>query len=163
MASCAAIIESARLAIERGADSRVRVLARGDLGRISIEVIAQAAAENDGLAFRLLQEASSFLGRALADLVNLLNPRIIIFGGALFRAAPQLVTDPLVRIIRQRSLEKLANDVQLQVSPLGAEAGALGASRIIADRVLSGLYLETARPGEKVVVQERVNCGQTNC
>jgi N-acetylglucosamine repressor len=163
VASCAAIIESARLAIERGADSRVRVLARGDLGRISIEVIAQAAAENDGLAFRLLQEASSFLGRALADLVNLLNPRIIIFGGALFRAAPQLVTDPLVRIIRQRSLEKLANDVQLQVSPLGAEAGALGASRIIADRVLSGLYLETARPGEKVVVQERVNCGQTNC
>ena len=50
VASCAAIIQAGRLAIERGVDSRIRELARGDLSRISIEVIAQAAAENDSLA-----------------------------------------------------------------------------------------------------------------
>jgi predicted NBD/HSP70 family sugar kinase len=77
---------------------------------------------------------------ALADLVNLLNPQLIIFGGALFRAAPQLLADPLKRIIRQRSLEKSANDVQLKVSPLGEEAGALGASRMIAVRALEILF-----------------------
>ena len=91
MASCAAIIQAGRLAIERGVDSRIRDLALGDLNQISIEVIAQAAAENDSLAFRVLQEASSYIARGLADLVNLLNPRLIVFGGALFRAAPQLL------------------------------------------------------------------------
>ncbi len=158
VASCAAIIQAGRLAIERGVDSRIRDLALGDLNRISIEVIAQAAAENDSLAFRVLQEASSYIARGLADLVNLLNPRVIIFGGALFRAAPQLLDDPLRRIIRQRSLEKSANDVQLRVSPLGAEAGALGAARMIADRALRGLYLQTS--GEQIAATEPTDAGQ---
>ncbi len=158
VASCAAIIQAGRLAIERGVDSRIRDLALGDLDRISIEVIAQAAAENDSLAFRVLQEASSYIARGLADLVNLLNPRLIIFGGALFRAAPQLLDDPLRRIIRQRSLEKSANDVQLRVSPLGAEAGALGAARMIADRALRGLYLQTSE--EQVAAIEPTDAGQ---
>lgn len=144
VASCAAIIQAGRVAIERGVDSKIRDLAAGDMNQISIEVIAQAAAEYDSLAFRVLQEASSYIAKGLADLVNLLNPRLIILGGALFRAAPQLLSDPLRRVIRQRSLEKSANDVQLKVSPLGSEAGALGASRMIAGRALQNLYLRAA-------------------
>jgi predicted NBD/HSP70 family sugar kinase len=87
-----------------------------------------------------LQKAGSYIAIGLADLVNLLNPRVMIFGGALFRAAPQLLSDPLRRIIKQRSLEKSANEVQLQVSALGSEAGALGASRLIAEKLLDDLY-----------------------
>jgi predicted NBD/HSP70 family sugar kinase len=154
VASCAAIIQAGRLAIERGVDSRIRDLARGDLTRISIEVIAQAAAEGDSLAFRVLQEASSYIAGGLADLVNLLNPRLIIFGGALFRAAPQLLSDPLRRIIRQRALEKSSNDVQLRVSPLGGEAGALGACRMIAVRALGDLYMQATRHEIRVTNHE---------
>jgi predicted NBD/HSP70 family sugar kinase len=127
--------------MQRGVDSKIRDLSCGDLSQISVEVIAQAASENDSLAFRVLQESASQIATALADLVNLLNPRLIIFGGALFRAAPQLLSDPLRRVIRQRSLEKSANDAQLAVSPLGGEAGALGASRMVAGKALERLYL----------------------
>ena len=140
VASCAAIIQAVRTAIEQGIDSKIRDLAAGDFDKISIELIAQAAAENDSLAFRVLQKAASYIAIGLADLVNLLNPRVMIFGGALFRSVPQLLADPLRRIIKQRSLEKSANEVQLQVSPLGSEAGALGASRLIAERLLDDLY-----------------------
>jgi predicted NBD/HSP70 family sugar kinase len=150
VASCAAIIQAGRLAIERGVDSKIRDLARGDLSRISIEVIAQAAAENDSLAFRVLQEAGTHIGQGLADLVNLLNPRLIIFSGGLFRAAPQLLSDPLRRIIRQRALEKSSNDVQLRVSPLGREAGALGAARMIAVRALADLYTNAVSRSQPV-------------
>lgn len=139
--SCAAIIQAVQAAIERGVDSKIRELTCGDLKRISIEIIAQAASENDSLAYRVLQEAASYVAMGLADLVNLLNPRQIIFGGALFRAAPQLLSDPLRRVIKQRSLEKSANEVQLKVSTLGGEAGALGASRLIANQALKALYL----------------------
>ena len=62
VASCAAIIQAVRIAIEQGIDSKIRDLANGDLDRISIELIAQAAAENDSLAFRVLQKAA-FLHR----------------------------------------------------------------------------------------------------
>ncbi len=148
VASCAAIIQAVRTAIEQGIDSKIRDLAAGDLDKISIELIAQAAAENDSLAFRVLQKAASYIAIGLADLVNLLNPRVMIFGGALFRDVPQLLSDPLRRIIKQRSLEKSANEVQLRVSPLGSEAGALGASRLIAENILDCLF-STGHPAPK--------------
>jgi glucokinase-like ROK family protein len=141
VASCGAIIRAVRTAIEQGIDSKIRDLADGDLDKVSIEIIAQAVAENDSLAFRVLQKAASYIAIGLADLVNLLNPRVMICGGALFREVPQLLSEPVRRIIKQRSLEKSANEVQLQVSGLGAEAGALGASRLIAEKILSDLYI----------------------
>jgi predicted NBD/HSP70 family sugar kinase len=141
VASCAAIIEAVKVAMERGVDSAIRDLVGGSFQKISIEIIAQAAAENDSFAFRILQDAASNIAIGLADLVNLLNPRLIIFDGALFRAAPQLISDPLKRVIKQRSLEKSALDANLKVSLLGGEAGALGASRMIAGKVLKRLYM----------------------
>lgn len=140
VASCAAIIQAVRTSIEQGIDSKIRDLAAGDLEKVSIELIAQAVAENDSLAFRVLQKSASYIAIGLADLVNLLNPSVMIFGGGLFRAAPQLLADPLRRIIKQRSLEKSANEVELQISSLGSEAGALGASRLIAEQIVNTLY-----------------------
>ena len=143
VASCAAIIEAVHTAINRGVDSRIRHLAGGDLENVSIELVAQAAAANDSLAFRVLQEAASYIANGLADLVNLLNPKLIIFGGALFRSVPHLLSDPIRSIIKQRSLEKSFNDVELQVSPLGSEAGALGASRLMAENILEDLFFSS--------------------
>src|SRR6266567_8052158 len=141
MASCAAIISAARRAIEQGVDSKIRELVSGDLEQISIEVIAQAAQQNDSLAFRVFDEAVSHIGVALADVVNLLNPGVVVFGGPLFRAAPHLV-EPLKRVIKQRALERSANQVQLRVSKLGSEAGALGAARAVSEDVIEDLYRE---------------------
>ncbi len=142
LASCGAIIQSVRSAIEKGVDSQVRELSGGDLNRISIEIIGQAAMQNDSLSFRVMHEAISHIAVALADVVNLLNPHVLIFGGALFRSAPELFLEPLKRIIRQRALEKSANEVQLKISKLGGEAAALGAGRLISETVVTELYQE---------------------
>ncbi len=142
LASCGAIIHSVRSAIEKGVDSKVREFAQGDLSGISIEMIGRAALENDGLSFRVLHEAVSHIAVVLADVVNLLNPHVLIFGGALFRSSPELFLDPLKRTIRQRALEKSANEVQLSISNLGSEAGALGAARLISEIVVERLYQE---------------------
>jgi N-acetylglucosamine repressor len=147
VASCAAIIQNVRTAIERGIDSRIRDLAGGDLDQVSVELIAQAAAEDDSLAYRELQRSASYIGIGLANLVNLLNPKVVIFGGALFREIPQLIADPLRRIIKQRSLEKSAQEVQLVVSTLGREASALGAARLIAERIIEDVYLNWPSQG----------------
>ncbi len=142
LASCGAIIQSVRSAIEKGVDSKVREWAQGDLSRISIEMIGQAARENDSLSFRVLHDAVSHIAVALADVVNLLNPHVLVFGGALFRSAPELFLEPLQRTIKQRALEKSANEVQLKISTLGSEAGALGAGRLISEIVVERLYQE---------------------
>jgi len=147
VSSCAAIIQDVKAAIENGIDSKIRELAGGDLEKISIELIAQAAIEDDSLAFRVLQKSASYIGTALANLVNLMNPRVMIFGGALFREVPQLLADPLRRTIKQRSLERSANEVELKVSTLGGEASAMGAARLVAEKILADLYVNWSTHG----------------
>lgn len=142
VASCTAIIQAARSAIEHGVDSKIRELVNGDLRRISVELIVEAAQQNDSLAFRVLHEAVSHIGIALADVVNLLNPSLVIFGGPLFRAAPPLL-ELLKQVIKQRALERSANQVQLRVSTLGSEAGALGAASAMSERVVEALYRQS--------------------
>lgn len=148
VAACGAIIQNVRIAIEKGIDSKIRDLVAGDLDNASIEVIAQAWAQGDSLAFRVLQHAASYVGIGLANLVNLLNPAVVIFGGALFREIPQLVSDPVRRIIRERSLEQSANEVQLKVSGLGSETSALGAARLIAEEILDDIYVNWSASDE---------------
>ena len=141
LASCAALIQAVRSGIQQGVISKVSELVDGDLGRISIEMIVQAARENDTLALRVLDEAVSHIGVVLADVINLLNPGVVIFGGPLFREGQELLLDRLRQVIRQRALEKSANEVQLKVSSLRSEAAALGAARLISEEVLERLYM----------------------
>jgi predicted NBD/HSP70 family sugar kinase len=132
LASCNAIIQAVVSAIEKGVQSRIQQMSGNDLDRIHIEMILQAALENDSLAFRVLHDAAVHIGVALADVVNLLNPSVVIFSGPLFQTESQLMLETIQRVIRQRALEKAANEVNLSVSTLGLDAPALGAARFAA-------------------------------
>jgi len=142
MASCAAIIRSVKTAIQHGVNSKVTELVEGDLERISVEAIVQAAKENDTLSIRVLHEATSRIGVILADVINLLNPRCVIFAGPLFRHGGEFLLDQLKDVIRRRALEKSATEASLQISRLGSEAAAWGAARFISEQVLEQLYQE---------------------
>ena len=144
LASCSAIIQGVSGAIRKGVHSRIQEMVEDDLEKINIEMILQAAVESDSLAFRVLNEASVHIGVALADVVNLLNPSVVIFSGPLFLNNAQLMLESIQRVIRQRALEKAANEVQLIVSTLGAEAPALGAARFAAARSIAKLYAQKA-------------------
>ena len=141
MASCEAIIQAVRGALRHGVDSKIYELAQGDLDRITIQVVAQAARENDSLAFRILDEAVSHIGIALADVANLLNPRVVVFGGPLFQNASELLLGPLQRVIKQHAMERMANEIQFKVSGLGSESAALGAAHLVSERVVESLFL----------------------
>lgn len=144
VASCAAIIQAVRAGIQQGVNSKVSEFVDGDLDRISIEKIVEAARDNDTLALRVLDEAVSHIGVVLADVINLLNPSVVVLGGPLFREGRELLLERLRQVIRQRALEKSANEVQLKISALGSEAAALGAARLISEEVLERLYAEKA-------------------
>jgi glucokinase-like ROK family protein len=144
VASGTTMIESIKVAIRRGVSSKITETTGYNFDEITIELIAAAARNNDSLSYRILSEAASHIGAAAADLVNLLNPAALVFGGAAFRAAPDLLVDRIQSTIRQRAMEKSANDVQIKTSTLDGKAGALGAARLIAMRLVEGIYFNMA-------------------
>jgi N-acetylglucosamine repressor len=137
LASGNAIIEAVRSAIGKGVQSRIQELVHDDLERIHIEMILQAADENDSLAFRVLNDAADHIGVALADVINLLNPSVIIFSGPLFTSGSQIMIESIRRVIKQRALEKAGSEVKLMVSDMGAEAPALGAARFMSGSLIA--------------------------
>lgn len=140
VASCASIIESVRTAIGKGVSSRIAEMAANNLDQITIEMIAKAAEENDSLAYRSLCEAAVFIGAASADVVNLLNPEALIFGGALFRAAGDTIIEHIRHQVRHRAMEKSLNDVTFFLSKQDSGAGAKGIASLIAARLIEPLY-----------------------
>jgi predicted NBD/HSP70 family sugar kinase len=142
MASCAAIIQSVKSAIEQGVNSKITELVDGKLEHIGVEVIVQAAKDNDTLSSRVLHEAISRIGVMLADVINLLNPNCVVFAGPLFRSGGEFLLDQVKEVIRRRALEKPARETMLRISNLGTEAAAIGAANLIAQEILESLYFD---------------------
>lgn len=90
------------------------------------------ANEGDVDAIRIFATAGETLGRALAGIVNVLNPtRIIIGGEGVQTLAPVLA--PLRRALAAHCFEGLLHDLDLIVEPWGDEAWARGAAGLMLD------------------------------
>src|SRR5712692_615426 len=99
--------------------------ARDDL-RIALAA-ARAAHEGDALSRRLLEEAGSLLGIALANLVTTLNPARLLLGGGVLAGSPRMMREAIAGVDAHASkLSRAA--LQISAPDLGDQAGVVGAA-----------------------------------
>ena len=70
----------------------------------------------------MAQEAAAHLGRAVAGLLNLLNPSLVIVGGDLARLG-DLLLDPLRETVKSRTLVSSVAAAEIRASELGTPVG----------------------------------------
>ena len=90
----------------------------------STEKLLDAAAEGLPPAIRVLTDMGRASGVAIANVVNLLNPEVIVVGGDLARAGG-VFTDPMITMATRLTMPAAA-DVRLLTTPLGERVFALG-------------------------------------
>ncbi|UQX88272.1 ROK family protein [Jatrophihabitans telluris] len=90
----------------------------------------------DVTAQQLLRRAGRILGRAVADAVNLFNPRVIAVGGQLAHTDEQLLAG-IREIVYQRSLPLATRNLQIVRSRLDPRAGLVGLSALLSDEIFS--------------------------
>lgn len=83
------------------------------------------ARQGDPGCRRVLSDAGTHLGVAVAGLVNLVNPEVIVLGGDLISAA-DWVLGPMQEAIERRALPSAAATVELRASALGVDADLRG-------------------------------------
>ncbi len=81
---------------------------------------------NDPLAEKVLMQAVEFWGMTTANLVSLFNPEKIIFGGGVFGPASKYL-NVIMDEARKWAQPISINQVKLEVSTLGGNAGLIGA------------------------------------
>ena len=90
----------------------------------STEKLLEAASEGLPPAIRVLADMGRASGVAIANVVNLLNPEVIVVGGDLARAGGTF-TDPMITMATRLSMPAAAG-VRLLTTPLGERIFALG-------------------------------------
>lgn len=93
--------------------------------QIHIEDIIDAVREEDVLAIEVIEEIGTTLGRAIAGLINLFNPELIVIGGSIASTKEYLLL-PIKSAIQKHSLNIINSDTSIKFSKLGKRAGAIG-------------------------------------
>jgi predicted NBD/HSP70 family sugar kinase len=97
---------------------------------VSVQRLLELVHSGDRGAQRAVADAGAAVGVAIADVVNVLNPELVVIGGELAGAGDVLL-DPLRRIIEDRAIAPAVDAVRVTVAGLGERSEVLGAAALL--------------------------------
>lgn len=115
--------------IKAGDRSRVLDLAGGDMDAITVDHLLEGARKGDGVAISVVRDTAKYVGMAIANLAVVIDPEIVVLGGAIASAA-DLLLEPVRTECGRRLPPPLLQSMRIELSSLGADAPAIGAARL---------------------------------
>jgi glucokinase len=106
--------------------------ANGDLDRLTAHRVAQAAAEGNQLALDVIGHATEVLGWAVAQMITLLAPEVVVVGGGVSLIGESLFLAPLREAAARYVFPPLADAYQIVAADLGELAVVHGAIALAA-------------------------------
>lgn len=134
-------------AIRRMVRSRLRqadgptsvAFADAALEQVTLDQLIAASAMGDPIVLETLTEAGTYLGLAIANLINLLNPRLVVVGGPVAQFGEPLLT-AIRREVRRRALWDALANADIVLSTSVESAGAVGAAALFLDHLDDAVF-----------------------
>jgi glucokinase len=117
----------------RGSAPTVLAEAGTDLGAIRSSLLARSIEAGDKAVKDIVRRSARWIGFALANAVNLLGPDLVLLGGGLVEAMPELYLKEIREAVLENTMEALAKDLQFAVAELGDNATVMGAAALADD------------------------------
>ncbi len=131
-----ALFDRIETSIAQGRVSWIDEVTGGDLSRLSIQLVVEAARRKDAVALDALQKTGEWLGIGIANLINVFNPQRVIFGGALLTAHEFLM--PTIRqTVQERTWSWMRQNVDIVIAEHGEDAAVIGGVAIAYQDVLN--------------------------
>ncbi len=124
----AAILARARALARENPESLLQRVVDGQLERLTVGHVIQAAGRGDASALALLTDVGTKIGIAVSTLVALFNPEMVIIGGPIGSSAGQLLLDPIIKEAQRRTLSRSLQMATIINGTLGTKAVAIGAA-----------------------------------
>ncbi len=103
--------------------------------KLVIEDVFEMAGGKDLLAISILNQSAFYVGIAVANLINILDPRKIVLGGILIQRYPRYFD--IVKDVANSHRPRGARENDMEISALGENAGVIGAGEVVADYFFS--------------------------
>lgn len=123
-ASATAIVRMTREASPRYPESLLKI--GSDL---TAEAIYAAGVQGDELALEVFRRMGVYLGIGLANLINIINPEMIVIGGGVMNGW-SLFEKHMHQQVAERAFPLLADRVKIVRAECGDDAGLLGAAKL---------------------------------
>jgi len=135
-ASAAAIIRKANERIKSGEATILHELAIKQERKITCELLSEAAYLGDSLALCIWQETGEILGQAIANLVNLFDPEVVVIGGGLSLAHPTFF-ETIAQVIRRTTSFLHPKEIEIRKAFFGKDSGLIGAAALTVEKILT--------------------------
>lgn len=123
-----AIAAAAAQAVFRGQAPKLAELTGSDVANIRSGTLAEAIKKGDKVIEQIVKDAAGHLGTAIGGLVHLLAPDLIVLGGGLVEAMPDLYVDQVSAAAKKWVVPPYAKTYEIVAAKLGDDAVALGAA-----------------------------------
>lgn len=127
-ASRLAISSAAARAAYRGEAPYLLAHTGTDLADIRSSALADSVKAGDTAVEQIIKRAAGLIGQSIGDVVNLIAPDIIVLGGGLVEAMPELIVATVEEAARNRAVPPLAKSFKVVAAKLGDDAVARGAA-----------------------------------
>lgn len=119
-----AIARQAQTAVRTG--QRTLLSSMGPIEGLTARDVAAAARRGDLVSQKIIENAGRYLGIAIAGLVNLFNPRVVVVGGGVAQVG-DLLLQPIRDTVARRSLQASARTVRINAAVLRRRSTSMGA------------------------------------
>ena len=115
-------------------EARTEILLRvgNDPSQITGKTIAAAALEGNPLALEALDRATRALGWAVAQVVSLIAPEVVVIGGGVSLMGEELFFEPVRRYAEQYVFPQLRSQYEIVPAALGEDVVVYGAIALAA-------------------------------
>ena len=104
-----------------------------DLPTVTSREVAEAAAAGDPLAVRVWDETTEILGSAIANILDVFNPELVVLGGGVTRAGAQLL-NPVREIGLRLAMPPARRSADVVLAGLGEDLGVVSAAALAFER-----------------------------
>ena len=127
--SATALIRMGREAAGANPNSGLMKAVNGDLSMIEAKTVIDCARAGDPLAKSIYRTYISYLSQAIANVINLIDPEVIVLGGGVSKAGDFLL-DPVKAEYPQYVVYRDQEIPPVRIAVLGSKAGIIGAAML---------------------------------
>ncbi|NLK62669.1 MAG: ROK family protein [Fusobacteria bacterium] len=130
LASKTAIMQDIQSQIKRGRKTIFKEIFEKNDDILRSDELKQAINEKDELAIEILDKMGRYLGIAIASLINVLNPEIIVLGGGIIESIGDNLIPIITSYTKSYSMKKLMENTEIKAAALGDDSGIYGALQL---------------------------------
>ncbi len=126
LASRTALFRQVQEAVKEGQKTVLTEMLGNDLKNLRSGDLRKAIKQGDKLVEHIVEEAAKYTGIAVANLINVVNPEVVVIGGGLMDALENEMMHVVIETAREHAFPGSDKGVKILASKLGDDAGITG-------------------------------------